>query len=84
MFMYTTLQKWGNSGAVRIPKAVLEALYLRENDKIEIITEKNQIVLRPAAKKSAGLEEIFADWDGGTPEPYDWDALDAPVGREMI
>jgi antitoxin MazE len=29
--------KWGNSLAVRLPKAVVEALGLKEGDKIEII-----------------------------------------------
>lgn len=34
--VYTTIQKWGNSQAVRIPKAALEMVQLKENDAVEI------------------------------------------------
>jgi hypothetical protein len=32
--MFTTIQKWGNSQAVRLPKAVLEKASLKENDAV--------------------------------------------------
>lgn len=32
-FMQATIQKWGNSQGIRIPKAFLEALGIRENDR---------------------------------------------------
>ncbi len=34
--MYTKIQKWGNSHAVRLPKAILEKTEIRENDEVEI------------------------------------------------
>lgn len=34
--MYATVQKWGNSQGLRIPKALLEALGIRENDRVEL------------------------------------------------
>ena len=35
--MYATIQRWGNSQGLRIPKALLDALGLRENDRVELI-----------------------------------------------
>jgi len=84
VFMYTNIQKWGNSNAIRLPKAVLESLRLKENDPVEIVAEGDQIILRPARRKPANLEELFAGWNGELPEPYDWGALDAPAGRELL
>ena len=80
--MYASIQKWGNSNAVRLPKAVLEAVRLRENDKIEIITQENQIILLPAKRQRLTLEEIFKDWDG----EYICAEVDTgfPVGTELF
>jgi antitoxin MazE len=82
--MVTTIQKWGNSNAVRLPKPIMEALFLRENDPIEIIPRDDHIVLRKAvpkrrAKKS--LEERFKDYTGVCEcTEYDWGP---PVGHEI-
>ena len=82
--MYTSIQKWGNSGAVRLPKAVLESLRLRENDRVEIVAENDQIILKPVKQNHSNLEKIFEGWNGEKPEHYDWGEMDAPVGRELI
>ncbi|MCL2571947.1 MAG: AbrB/MazE/SpoVT family DNA-binding domain-containing protein [Defluviitaleaceae bacterium] len=29
--MQTTIQKWGNSQAIRLPKAILELVFMQEN-----------------------------------------------------
>ena len=34
--MFATIQRWGNSNGLRIPKALLEALGIRENDRVEL------------------------------------------------
>ncbi len=46
--MYVTLQRWGNSQGIRIPRALLDALGLRENDRIELTQEKDCITVRKA------------------------------------
>ncbi len=35
--MQATIQKWGNSQGIRIPKAFLEAVGMGENDLVEIL-----------------------------------------------
>ena len=32
--MYATIQKWGNSQGLRLPKALLDSIGLRENDRV--------------------------------------------------
>ncbi len=82
--MYTTIQKWGNSQGIRIPKALLDSLLLKENDPVEIISENDSIVIKKAtrnrrAKKS--LEERFEGYTGNY-ECAEWDT-GKPVGGEV-
>lgn len=75
--MYTTIQKWGNSHAIRLPKGILEAADLRENDQVEIKAENDYILIKRANKKHKTLEERLAgykgeyvctEWDSGKPQ----------------
>lgn len=46
--MYTTIQRWGNSRGVRIPKVFLDGLGLKENDRVELIQTGSEILVRKA------------------------------------
>lgn len=46
--MYATVQRWGNSQGLRIPKALLEALGIRENDRVELIQTEDSITIKKA------------------------------------
>lgn len=35
--MVTTIQKWGNSHVICIPKSLLDSLGMHENDRVELI-----------------------------------------------
>ena len=82
--MFTTIQKWGNSQAVRLPKAILESVALEENDKVEITSDNDTIIIRKAPRKriaKVSLEERFANYTGDYKcEEYDWGP---PVGKEV-
>ncbi|MCL2361598.1 MAG: AbrB/MazE/SpoVT family DNA-binding domain-containing protein [Defluviitaleaceae bacterium] len=82
--MQTTIQKWGNSQAVRLPKAILEIAFLRENDSVEIVAEPDFIVIKKAAKTrraKKSLEERFKDYTGDYQcTEANWGA---PVGNEV-
>ena len=41
--MYATIQRWGNSQGLRIPKALLDTIGLRENDRVELLQEEDSI-----------------------------------------
>ena len=60
--MYATIQKWGNSQAIRIPKGVLETADLHENDRVEIAAENQQIIIRLAGKKHKTIKERLAGY----------------------
>lgn len=47
--MHATIQKWGNSNGLRIPKVLLDALGLRENDRVELIQTEGAITIKKAA-----------------------------------
>ena len=53
--------KWGNSLAVRLPAAVVEALGLREGDDIEIVVdEPRRFAVRKKPDAEALLERLRA------------------------
>lgn len=75
------LAKWGNSLAVRIPKAVAEQAHLQEGDSIMIEALKGRVELRPA-EKIPTLEELVAQI---TPENrYKESNWGPEVGKEIV
>ena len=53
------LAKWGNSYAVRIPRAVLEKVQVREGDELEITAQAGTISIAPA-KRQLTLSDLVA------------------------
>jgi antitoxin MazE len=49
--MQATIQKWGNSQGIRIPRAFLDALGMKENDIVELSRVDNDIVVTKVEKK---------------------------------
>ena len=58
--MYATIQKWGNSQGLRIPKALLDAVGLKEHDRVELVQMDDGINIRRASSHPA-------PHPGGTP-----------------
>ena len=82
--MMTTIQKWGNSQGVRLPKTILDVLFLQENDPVEIVAENNSIIIKKATRKrraKKSLKERFNNYKGN----YQCKELDTgkPVGKEV-
>ncbi len=80
--MQATIQKWGNSQGIRIPKAFLEALGMAENDVVELNRVDDNIVIKKVKKETGlTLDDIFRDYDGkDAAEKFDWGS---PVGKEV-
>ena len=72
--------KSGNSQAVRIPRAILDALKISQGDEVELMVENGRLTLQPAVLKIT-LESLVA---AITPEnrhkESDWGQ---PVGSEV-
>jgi antitoxin MazE len=79
--MNATIQKWGNSHAVRIPKIVLSAANLKEKDKVQIITKQDEIIIRKSEKTHKTWAERF-DGYTGTYEAGEFDTT--AVGEERF
>ena len=63
--MYATIQRWGNSQGLRIPKAMLEAIGLRENDRVELTQEEDGIRIQKLPKaRHRTLEERLTTFYG--------------------
>ena len=75
------LRKWGNSLAIRIPAAVMQAAKLTLNQPVEIKVEEGRVIIEPA-KPSYTLDDLLA---GITPANRH-EAVDfgAPQGRELL
>jgi len=56
--MQTRMQKWGNSYAVRLPRAVVRESGLREGEPLEIEASGRQIRLRRPARREYVLEKL--------------------------
>jgi antitoxin MazE len=69
--------KWGNSLAVRLPAAVIEALQLKAGDDIEIhvIGERELDVRRPAPPRE--LLARLRQYRGRLPADFKFDRLEA-------
>lgn len=79
--MITTIQKWGNSQGVRIPKSVLDCVAWNENEEIVLLVEDGKIVMKKAKRERKSIKELFEDFEGEyEPVEVDWGK---PVGDEI-
>ena len=70
------VSKWGNSLAVRLPAAVVEALGLKEGDDIEIHVEGSRVF---SVKKPPDRRELLArlrKYRGRLPDGFVFDRLE--------
>jgi antitoxin MazE len=55
--MKATLQKWGNSAAVRIPAAVMQAMHLKLDEVVDVREEAG--VIQPLGQKTYDLSDLL-------------------------
>ena len=77
--MPVTLQKWGNSIGVRLPKPMLEQVGLNEGAQVEVQVEGDHLVIRRHKLKLADL--LAQCKPENRPDPIDFGP---PIGREII
>ena len=64
--MTTTIKRWGNSAAVRLPRSILSQANLEEGTDVEILFSKEGEITLRAVRKRQRIQELFADYDEGT------------------
>lgn len=79
--MLTRVQKWGNSIALRIPKAFAEEMQMTADTAVEIRLEEGRLVVTTVGAPQFSLDQLLA---AITPEnvhgAVDWGE---PVGKEV-
>lgn len=82
--MTTSIQKWGNSLAVRIPRSTADEAALEEGTPVELLVENGDVIVRPARRLKYRLADLLkdckpsqlhgeSDWGGG-----------GDIGREVL
>lgn len=78
--MTTSIQKWGNSQGIRIPKILLDTVNWTENEEIIITVEDGKLIIEKTENRK-NIKELFQDYKGEyKPEEIDWGS---PVGDEI-
>ena len=79
--MEVIVKKWGNSAAVRIPAAIMEAAHVDLDQPVDVREEQGRIVIEPVRRKTYKLDELLNGITGGNlHEPVD---TGSPVGKEV-
>lgn len=81
--MRVQISKWGNSTALRLPKALVDELGLKLGQEVELVVEGREARLRPLnAIPRYRIEDLVAEMGklGRSNEPAleDWSAIEAP------
>ena len=79
--MTTSIQKWGNSQGIRIPKILLDTVKWNEDEEISIIVEDGKLILEKVKEKRKNIKELFENYEGEyEPTNIDWGE---PEGEEI-
>ncbi len=79
--MITSVQKWGNSLALRIPKTYAAETQIHDGSAVEISLQQGKLIITPVRTKIYSLDELLKDI---TPEnQHDCIETGTPMGREI-
>jgi antitoxin MazE len=79
--MKTTIQRWGNSLALRIPKAFAEETHVKEGTSVILSLSDGSLVVRPAKPAKESLRVLLSSVDSSNLNVATFE--DAPVGKEI-
>ena len=80
--MTTTVQKWGNSLGIRIPKSVAEQAEMSAGTVVQFDTSDGVLTVRPKRVRSFRLSALLAQAKG--PSPHRRLVRDRAMGRELL
>ena len=70
------ISKWGNSAAIRLPKAVLDELGLKQGQTVELTVQDGKGIIEPTRPKKITLAWIISEMKRlgpeNEPELVDW------------
>ncbi len=81
--MRAQVSKWGNSLAIRLPKAAAASLNVQEGQPVDLTIEGDKVIIR-SRRPRYSIDELVAGMRPGH-EPESFDDVNAPpVGRELL
>jgi antitoxin MazE len=81
--MRAQVSKWGNSLAIRLPKAAAASLNVRAGQAVDLTIEGEAVVIR-SSRPRYSIEELVAQMrPANEPESFD-DMHSPPVGQELL
>lgn len=78
--MVVTVQKWGNSLAIRIPGSYAKDIRLQQGTPVDLIREKDKLVIVPK-KPGLQLEDMLAKITNDNIHKEEF--TEEPVGKEI-
>ena len=75
--MQATIQKWGNSLALRIPKAFAQQTKVKKGSRVSLTLKNGRVIIEPIKRRRYTLQELVAkitpknrhlETDWGTPQ----------------
>ncbi len=79
--MNVSVQKWGNSLALRIPSALAKDIHLHRGSLVEVAVLNGQMMLKPTGRKTYSLPQLLKSiTKTNRHSEQDWSA---PVGKEI-
>jgi len=55
----TSVKKWGNSAAVRIPASLMQATHLELDEVVEVREDAGRIVIEPVRQKTYDIDKLL-------------------------
>ncbi|MGH6895501.1 MAG: AbrB/MazE/SpoVT family DNA-binding domain-containing protein [Geminicoccaceae bacterium] len=81
--MKAQVSRWGNSLAIRLPRAAVASLQVREGEAVDLVIEGDTLIIR-AKRPHYTLEELVAAMrPENEPEVLD-DVKAPPLGDELL
>ncbi len=77
----TSIQQWGNSLAVRLPKELAHKMKLRAGSRVSVTPRFNNIIIQPLQQKKPTLQELVAKITKKNKHKLILDG--PPVGKEI-
>lgn len=78
------LGKWGNSSAIRFPKALLKQIGISSTDnEVSVAVTNDSIIIKPK-KEEKVLDKLFENYDSSQPYPFEIVDKGGTVGEELI
>ncbi|MDB6021044.1 MAG: SpoVT/AbrB domain protein [Pedosphaera sp.] len=79
--MQATIQKWGNSLALRIPKAFAQQTKVKQGSRVSLTLKNGRVIMEPMKRRKYTLQELVSKITPRNRHPEtDWGP---PQGKEI-